>query len=152
MDSVQTKSDMDCERISPAARMGYVGFFSLCVLFFLFFFVSGRGMVRVEYLFGVCGFYQKTGVPCPGCFVTRSIEAFSTGHFWSSFVVQPAGFIICIAMVFAGLFSLLAAIRGVDYGVLRVIKTGKWIFWFFAGLVLVLGIGWAVTLTRELTG
>ncbi len=152
MDSVQIKTEIRREKLAGGARLGYLGAFLVCVAFFVFFSISGRGMVQTVYLFGVCGFYQKTGLPCPGCFVTRSIEAFCRGEVLQSLWVQPVGFVICLLMMFGGLFSLLAAIRGIDYGLLRIIKSGKWIWSFIAGLILLLGIGWAVTLTRELIG
>jgi len=37
-------------------------------------------------LFNPCGFKQRTGWPCPGCGMTRSVLAFARGDVWTSFL------------------------------------------------------------------
>ena len=91
------------------------------IIFFCFFvlFLSSRGLVDLSLIFGVCGFKQAYGLPCPGCYITHSAQLFVQGRIQESFYVQPAGSLFCFCFAAAGVFALLMALFGIDFGVLR---------------------------------
>lgn len=43
-----------------------------------------------------CGFYQRTGIPCPSCGYTTAFTYFSHGNWVASFYVQPMGFLLAL--------------------------------------------------------
>lgn len=56
-----------------------------------------------------CAFRYVTGLPCPGCGMTTAVTHAAHGHFIRSFLTQPAGFVLGVAlwctvpiMVYAG--------------------------------------------------
>lgn len=102
-------------------------------------------------LFGVCGFKQRYGLPCPGCYMTHSAQAFVQGRIFESFYIQPAAAVFCCGFAAVGIFALLMAIIGVKYTVLDrdfVSRLLKYVL--IAVVILILG-GWAVTLSRALS-
>ena len=54
-----------------------------------------------------CVFHRVTGLPCPGCGLTRSILALLRGHVAQSFALHPFGPPLLLALVFAALVTLL---------------------------------------------
>ena len=38
-----------------------------------------------------CGFYERTGYPCPTCGMTTAFSHVAHGDLWAAFAVQPAG-------------------------------------------------------------
>ena len=46
-------------------------------------------VVCTFYFFVGCPFYKTTGVPCPGCGMTRAYKALLTGHFFEAFHWHP---------------------------------------------------------------
>lgn len=97
---------------------------------------------------GACGFQQQFGLPCPGCYITRSAGAFVHGRLLDSLYLQPAGFVMCVFMAVIGVFSLLAALTGVDFIFLRKIRSGRGIIVTLIAAAGVFLIGWAATLIR----
>ena len=57
--------------------------------------------------FAVCLSSYVTGIPCPGCGLTRSISSISHGAFAKAFFYHPFGFIIYPVFVFLGTYALL---------------------------------------------
>lgn len=111
-------------------------------------FASTRGWLDMSRLFGVCGFKQMYGIPCPGCYMTHSAQAFVQGRLFESFYIQPAGAVFCLAFAATAVFALLIASFGVDFGVLRrdvILRVFKYIL--VLAILVILG-GWAVTLAR----
>lgn len=54
------------------------------------------------FLHGLCPVVYFTGVPCPGCGLTRAVLFFVTGQFARSFAINPAGILwIALALYFA---------------------------------------------------
>lgn len=45
-----------------------------------------------------CFFHQWTGVPCPGCGLTRSVLALLRGHVWESVLLHPFGPVALLAL------------------------------------------------------
>ena len=111
---------------------------------------SARGWVDMSRLFGVCGFKQLYGLPCPGCYMTHSAEAFVQGRIGESFYIQPAGAVFCICFAAAGIYALLTAIIGVKSRALnREFVSRLFKYTLIAAIIVLLG-GWAVTLSRAL--
>ena len=72
--------------------------------------------------------------------------AFARGDILYSFYIQPAAAVLCCMLIGAGIFAMIAAIAGTDWGLVRSIKLKYSIVTF---MVLV-GGGWAVTLARAI--
>ena len=53
--------------------------------------------------FPPCGFYTITGIPCPTCGVTTSFVLAAHLRFEESFLVQPLGFLVFIAVCLSAL-------------------------------------------------
>ena len=63
---------------------------------------------------GFCLFKALTGVPCPGCGVTRSILALASGHFAEAWRANPAGPFVAL------FFAASAAVAALEVsGVMR---------------------------------
>jgi hypothetical protein len=56
-----------------------------------------------------CWFHAATGLPCPGCGLTRSLSCALRGRFWDSWGYHPMGAIILALFVAVALVSLLPA-------------------------------------------
>lgn len=64
-----------------------------------------------------CGFLVQTGYPCITCGMTTAFADFTKGRFLRSFLDQPAGFALALAVAVIGVVSLGAAITGRAVGV-----------------------------------
>ena len=54
-----------------------------------------------------CGFRQMTGIPCPGCGLTRVADHFAHGHFGAALLANPLGFFAACGFLFAVVMSAL---------------------------------------------
>ncbi len=121
--------------------------FAVIAGFFVFLWVSSRGDVDLERLFGICGFQQRHGLPCPGCGITTSSLYFVSGHFIKAFYIQPAGAVMCVAVAGIGLLCLCRAIFGS-----RVLPAGvsvsSAVKYVLLSAAIIFACGWAVTLAR----
>ena len=70
---------------------------------------------QIGHLPSLCLFYRLTGLPCPGCGLTRSFVCLAHGHFWESLHWHPLGpaifLVFALLWVRCGLFRL----RGVPW-------------------------------------
>ena len=152
MDSIQQpNSTKKVSRLNFFERLGALGVFFVILLGFGLVYSSVRGWVDMSRLFGICGFKQMYGLPCPGCYMTHSAQAFVQGGIAESFYIQPAGAVFCVAFAAGGIFALLTAIVGVKSRILSrdfVSRLFKYIL--IAAIIVLLG-GWAVTLSRALS-
>ena len=109
-----------------------------------------RSQFDLGRLFGLCGFKQKYGLPCPTCGMTTSVLAFAQGRFLDSFYIQPAGAIFCCILVITALMALITAVFGVYFRFLvRMAKRLKVRYVIFL-LLIIIASGWAVTLARAI--
>ena len=46
---------------------------------------------QIGHLPSICLFYHLTGLPCPGCGLTRSFVCLGHGHFWEALHWHPLG-------------------------------------------------------------
>jgi hypothetical protein len=56
-----------------------------------------------------CGFHAMTGLPCPGCGLTRSVMALFQGHVTDSFLLHPFGPPLLAALIVALVAGVLPA-------------------------------------------
>jgi len=57
--------------------------------------------------FSICSFYNVTGLPCPGCGLTRSIVYLSHLNFEKAFRSNPMGFPIYLVLLFLALYNFI---------------------------------------------
>ena len=99
------------------------------------------------YPFG-CGFKQRYGLPCPTCGMTTSVLAFAQGRIIDSFNAQPAACLFCLLAVVIAFFAFLIAAFGVYSPRFSGRIASLKIRYVFIVLVLILVVGWVVTLLR----
>lgn len=68
--------------------------------------------VAVIIPFWGCSFRKLTGIPCPGCGLTRAADHFAHLHFQESFAANPLGFFAACAFVAAIAICLLHWVFG----------------------------------------
>lgn len=61
--------------------------------------VFAAGLLEGESVFGICGFEQAHGLPCPFCSMTSAFVLFARGRFVASFAEQPAGFMLALLSI-----------------------------------------------------
>ncbi len=54
----------------------------------------------------ICFFHNITGLPCPGCGLTRSVAAVLHLHFWEAMRFHPLGIAACVAVLFFAISGL----------------------------------------------
>ncbi len=57
-----------------------------------------------------CSFHATTGIPCPGCGMTRSFACISHGYFKKAWDYHPFGFLLYSIMLFFLVYPLLSRI------------------------------------------
>jgi len=136
-------------RVTIYQRIVCISVFIVITGIFVFLWLGSRGDVDLERQFGICGFKQRHGLPCPGCGITTSSLHFVKGHFVRAFYIQPAGAVMCIALAVMGLLCLSRAFFGT-----RLIPASVSIFnavkYFLLSAVIIFACGWAVTLARAI--
>jgi hypothetical protein len=80
--------------------------------------------------------------------MTTSVLAFARGDIMQSLYIQPAAATMCGMLIAIGIFALIAAIAGTDWGLVRSIRLKYSIVTF----MVIIGGGWAVTLARAIAG
>lgn len=83
-----------------------------------------------------CGFLAATGHPCPTCGMTTAFAHAAHGHFLASFVTQPFGCVLAIAMAGAFWVALQGAATGSRVGVMFAGLLKPRALWVIGGLVL----------------
>lgn len=84
-----------------------------------------------------CTFYASTGLPCPGCGLTRSVTSYLHGEFLMGFFYHPLGIVFAVVFVFCAV-SLLMPPKFKHYAVGRLSRFDAWVGRF--GLLFVLGL------------
>lgn len=90
-----------------------------------------------------CPFRTATGVPCPGCGMTRLADAVAHGRIGDALAADPAGVLILVALL----------VVAVSYVVTAVIRKGdppRWMRspWLVVGLVALGAVHWGTTLVN----
>ncbi len=136
--------------VTPFQRIAAGAVFVAVVAIFGVLHAGVRGRIEMSRLFGICGFKQVYGLPCAGCYVTTSAMAFAQGRIWESFYIQPAGALLCCALVVIAIVALLISVFGVKFRFLYEPLTWRKIKYFIVGVLIIVAAGWAVTLSRAL--
>jgi len=97
-----------------------------------------------------CGFNQKYNLPCPTCGITTSVLAFAQGKIFESFYIQPAAALLCCVLAFSAFLAFFIAVFGIYFGFLNRFFTGVKIKYIILALIVIIAVGWAVTLARAL--
>ncbi|OHB67722.1 MAG: hypothetical protein A2Y77_13840 [Planctomycetes bacterium RBG_13_62_9] len=113
-------------------------------------YLAQRRGFDVGTLFGQCGMMQRTGLPCPTCWMTRSVLAFARGDLIAAYSMQPAAAFLCTLLVIGAFFAFLTSVFGVYFSALDRLVAEIRIRHIALGLLVILAAGWAVTLARAL--
>jgi Na+/citrate or Na+/malate symporter len=135
-------------RASPRQRLTATGVFLVLAVFFGLFALAGHYKITL-YPFP-CGFKQRYNLPCPTCGVTTSVIAFAQGKIFDSFYIQPAAALLCSILVVSAIFALFIAVSGIYFNFLNRFFAEIKIKYVIIALIVVIALGWAVTLTRAL--
>ncbi len=93
-----------------------------------------------------CIFHNLTGLPCPGCGLSRSIVAAAHGEIINSFSHHRLGLLTLVYILLQFVFRL-GWILFPEYG-LRFSRTGRYIDRGIIGLAVLFGINWILTLSK----
>ncbi len=94
-----------------------------------------------------CIFRNVTGLPCPGCGMTRGFTAMSRGQFEAAVRANPLS---PAAYVFAIGYVIFSCLRRLTPGVVGLVRVGERTRWFLFALTLsVVLASWSVTLVRH---
>jgi hypothetical protein len=99
---------------------------------------------------GPCGFKQKYGLPCPTCGMTTSAVAFAGGKIFESFYIQPAAAFLCCVLAVSAFLAFVTAVFGVYFDFIRRFFAKVKIRYIILALIVIVAVGWAVTLARAL--
>lgn len=142
-----SKTKIFC-RASSRQRLGAAGVFLALAAFFGFFALMGHYKIPLWPF--PCGFKQRYNLPCPTCGVTTSVTAFVQGRIFESFYLQPAAAFLCCVLAVSASFALFIAVSGIYFGFLNRFFAGIKIKYIVFALIVIVAIGWAITLARTL--
>jgi hypothetical protein len=137
---------------SPGVRLIAAAIFLGILCAFVLLWLGEKGFIQYSYIFGVCGFKQRYGLPCPGCGWTHAAQAFATGDIVRSFQTQPAAAVFCGVAILTAILSLHTVIFGL-HSKLRIMVSDKrfWKYVLISSCIVVL-LGWLVTFVKALSG
>ena len=143
----QSKPKFFC-RASSRQRLIAAGIFLSLAAFFGLFALTGHYKIPLWPF--PCGFQQRFNLACPTCGVTTSAKAFAQGKILQSLYIQPAAALICILLTVSAIFGLFIAVSGIYFSFLNHFFDKIRIKYIFLALIIIVAIGWAVTLARAL--
>ena len=150
MNSKRSNFSRRQEVVTLGQRIAAGAVFVSILVIFVVLWAGASGWVDMGRLFGICGFKQVYGLPCPTCYVTSSAMAFVKGRIFESLYIQPAGTALCCGLLVSGVVALLISVFGVNFRFLHYRLRWRTIKYFVAGVLVVLAAGWAVTLSRAM--
>ena len=135
---------------NPGQRKTAAIMLAVILAIFILFRLASAGVIDLGMFFYPCGFKQRWDLPCPTCGMTTSALAFFSGRILEAFYIQPAGGIFCSILVITAFFAFLTAVFGVYFSFLDRFFMRIHIKYVVLTLIIIVAIGWAVTLTRAL--
>jgi hypothetical protein len=121
LDGEAKNSSMILKRFAPPTD--YWGKIAALAIFFFIIFILGW----------LCPFYYTTGIPCPGCFMTRAIKFLITGDFGHMLLFHPFAPVI-VSLAIGGVIYY-AVKRTFDTRLCRVtiyvVGGGMIVFWLY---------------------
>lgn len=124
-------------------------FLAVFALFGLFWLIATE-KINVVWWLGVCGFKQRTGLPCPTCGMTTAAAAFVRGKIFEAFYIQPAGALFCCVLVVSAFLAFFIAVFGIYFVFLGRFFAEIKIKHLILAVIIIIAAGWAVTLSRAL--
>ena len=83
-----------------------------------------------------CSWAQLLDLPCPTCGMTTAFAHLANGDFVASFIAQPMGFVLAVAVSMAFWVGLMDAIVGSQIGRSMAVIWKPWLVWGLGGLAL----------------
>ena len=120
------------------------------IAFFGFFVAAGYFEIDTGRWLGYCGFKQRTGLPCPTCWMTTATFAFAQGKILQAFYIQPACALLCSVMVIAALLAFFIAVFGIYFRFLNRFFAEVKVRHIIIAMIIIIASGWAVTLARAI--
>ena len=138
------------QKLSVAGRLIAGGIFAAIAAGFVLLWASANGHVNLGYWFGVCGFKQRFGLPCPGCGWTHAVEMFVTGHPLKALILQPAAGVFCVVFLLIAVVALHCAVFGIDSPFLQRVFCPKSVVFLFVAACFIIVVGWMGNLIRTI--
>jgi len=82
--------------------------------------------------------------------MTTSVKAFAQGKILESLYIQPAAALGCVVLTISAVLAMFVAVFGIYSDVISQFLTGIKIKYIVLALIVIVAIGWAVTLARAL--
>jgi hypothetical protein len=120
----------------------------LAVIVFLV--LAGRGVIDISKYMLPCGMKVRYGLPCPTCGFTSAALAFFSGDIPGAFYIQPAGALLCLALVIMVFLAFITAVFGVYFSFLKTLAGRLKLWQIILAVIVILAGAWAVTLSRAL--
>ncbi len=139
--------------ISRASKRQRITAAIICITlsaFFIFFIIGAHYHINMGDHLGRCGFKMMYGIPCPTCGYTTATLAFIRGNIISAFYIQPACAFICTTFVFIDIISFIIAVFGFNFWFINKFFDEVKIRHIIFSLIVIVGSGWVVTLTRAI--
>ncbi len=150
---VENQQSTKRKLLAKASRSGrviaaWILLISLAICIFLV--LAGRDVINISRFLPPCGMKMRYGLPCPTCGFTTAALAFFRGDIPGAFYIQPAGALLCLAIVITVFLAFITAVFGVYFPFLKDLA-GRIRAWHIVLAVIVILAGaWAVTLSRAL--
>lgn len=90
-----------------------------------------------------CTWPTALGIPCPSCGYTTAFTHAAHGDLWTSFLTQPAGFILALVSAMAAVVAIGAAVTAQPLHMLFAPLANRSVAWA-AGAVFVVGWGYKI--------
>jgi len=139
--------------IAKAARNGRViaiWLFLTGLAIIIFLALAGRGVIDIGKYMLPCGMKVRYGLPCPTCGFTTAALAFFSGDVLGAFYIQPAGALLCLALVITVFLAFITAVFGVYFPFLKDLARRVKLWQIILAVIVILAGAWAVTLSRAL--
>jgi len=118
------------------------------IVFFAAFALAGHYRINMGRWLGICGFKQRTGLPCPTCGMTTATLAFAQGRIFEAFDIQPACGFLCSIMVIAAILAFIISVFGIYFRFIERFFAEVKLRYMILALIIIIAAGWAVTLAR----
>jgi len=148
VDSGQQNLEPPRRRVSSQGRVAAAVVAGAILAGFAVLVSAANGWIDLTDWFGVCGFRQRHGLPCPGCYWTTAGMELVRGHLLRALVLQPAATVAYVTACVVAVFALRMALTGVYWRFLDVLKRPRALGYVLVAAGLVVLAGWAVTLAR----
>ena len=133
---------------SPHQRRVAAVIFLAMVAFFGLFAVAGYYKITLWPF--PCGFQQRYNLPCPTCGFTTSVVAFAQGKIFKAFYIQPAAAFFCLVLSISAIFAFFIAVFGIYSDFIHRFLTKIKMKYVILAVIVIIAVGWAVTLARAL--